>query len=90
MSPILSGRSALPLLALLAALAGCSAAPPADAPDMTAPTDNLPLAEYAGPYGGGPAFDRLDLDGPEPAIEDRKSKRLNSRQCTGARMSPSS
>ncbi|WP_412069216.1 M3 family metallopeptidase [Rubrivirga sp. IMCC43871] len=59
-----------PLVALLIALAGCSAAPPADAPDMTAPTnDNLLLAEYAGPYGGVPAFDRMDLDLLEPAIE---------------------
>ncbi|WP_412061344.1 M3 family metallopeptidase [Rubrivirga sp. IMCC45206] len=59
----------LPFLALLAALAGCSAAPPADAPDMTPQTDNLLLAEYAGPYGGVPAFDRMDLDLLEPAIE---------------------
>src|SRR5690606_37347524 len=37
---------------------------------MTASADQNPLLqEWTGPYGGVPAFDRMDLDHLEPALE---------------------
>ena len=43
---------------------------PTEAPDAM-PTDlsNPLLAEWTGPYGGVPAFDAMDLDDLEPALE---------------------
>ena len=43
--------------------------------DMTAP-DNVLLAEFAGPYGGVPAFDKMDLESLKPALEWGMEKSL--------------
>ncbi|MEX0646090.1 MAG: M3 family peptidase, partial [Parvularculaceae bacterium] len=32
-------------------------------------SDNLLLAEWSGPYGGVPAFDKMDVSGLKPALE---------------------
>ena len=56
--------------AALAALAvGCS--DPAMTTPESAPTDtdNALLAEWTGPFGGVPAFDRMDLDALQPALD---------------------
>jgi peptidyl-dipeptidase Dcp len=37
--------------------------------DMSEPDANVLLAEWTGPYGGVPAFDRMNLDAVEPALE---------------------
>ncbi|MEP1554263.1 hypothetical protein, partial [Paraglaciecola sp.] len=53
--------------AVLIALSACSekttvkVAPPKD--------DNPLLAEFSGPYGGVPAFDKMDLSYLKPALE---------------------
>jgi len=36
---------------------------------MSTDTDNVLLAEWTGPYGGGPAFDKMDLADLKPALE---------------------
>jgi len=38
--------------------------------DMATDTDNVLLAEWTGPYGGVPAFDRMDLADLKPALEN--------------------
>jgi peptidyl-dipeptidase Dcp len=47
------------------------AAEPAPSTSMAAeaPRENLLLAEWTGPYGGVPAFDRMDLADVKPALE---------------------
>lgn len=37
--------------------------------EMTNVTDNVLLAEWTGPYGGVPAFDKMDLSDVKPALE---------------------
>ena len=37
--------------------------------EMTNVTDNVLLAEWTGPYGGVPAFDKMDLSNVKPALE---------------------
>ena len=37
--------------------------------EMSDVTDNVLLAEWTGPYGGVPVFDRMDLSGLKPALE---------------------
>lgn len=67
----------LPLLAAAGALAlaGCASSSPTEAPDsMTTETaaalhTNPLLAEWTGPYGGVPAFDRMELADLEPALD---------------------
>ena len=44
--------------------------------DMTAPADNVLLAEWTGPYGGVPAFDTASLDDLKPALEWGMEKNL--------------
>jgi peptidyl-dipeptidase Dcp len=44
---------------------------------MTSPADsNTLLAEWTGPYGGVPAFDRMDLDALKPALEAGMARHL--------------
>ncbi len=59
-------RSIVGVLALGLA-AACGGAPTEDG--MTKSTDNVLLAEWTGPYGGVPAFDRMDLAALKPALE---------------------
>ena len=53
-----------------------------DAPELAVPTgfetllDNPLLAEFDGPYGGVPAFDKMNLDDLKPAIEWGMAKNL--------------
>src|SRR5262245_26399505 len=66
-------------LALLCALLPACAAPSASAPPSSSaapadappapPVDNALLARWTGPYGGVPAFDRLELGALKPALE---------------------
>jgi len=46
------------------------------APDKGAADGNVLLAEWSGPYGGVPAFDRMDLAQLEPAVEEGMSRNL--------------
>ncbi len=62
----LSMRLAFPLAAALLLGPAGAAAQDAAAPAMP---DNPLLAEWTGPYGGVPAFDRMSLDDLEPALE---------------------
>ncbi|GAB5380058.1 MAG: M3 family metallopeptidase [Aliiglaciecola sp.] len=62
--------------AMIATLAGCSkpstdtqTAAEKPAMEATQQADNPLLAEYAGPYGGVPAFDKMDLADLKPALE---------------------
>ena len=46
--------------------------------DMTKDSDsNVLLAEWTGPYGGVPAFDRMDLDALKPALETGMAMQLD-------------
>ncbi len=57
------------LVTLLAACATTTDEVPAVAHSVPAPAANLLLAEFDGPYGGVPAFDRVDLGELVPALE---------------------
>ncbi|WP_255478789.1 M3 family metallopeptidase [Rufibacter sp. XAAS-G3-1] len=68
-----------PSVLVLLALVGCTSTQPQQ-PTATVPTtpavtqpqqepDNLLLAEWAGPYGGVPAFDKMKLADIKPAME---------------------
>ncbi len=62
----------------IVALAACGA-PSSDseeAADDGAPTDNVLLAEWTGPYGGVPAFDQMDLEAVKPALETGMDRQL--------------
>ncbi len=68
-------RISLPLVAsitLATALTGCSKSS-TETPDMQAPTatteSNILLAEWTGPYGGVPAFDKMDIKHVKEAME---------------------
>ena len=74
MTTLLRMRIPLVVAALALMASGCATSSPTEADPM--PTDspsalstNPLLAEWTGPYGGVPAFDRMDLDSLEPAIE---------------------
>ncbi|MBI5488949.1 MAG: M3 family metallopeptidase [Deltaproteobacteria bacterium] len=53
-------------------------APAADVPAADAPAaqDNILLAEWTGPSGGVPAFDRMDLASLKPALETGMARQL--------------
>lgn len=61
--------------AVIVALSACSENPTSKTqttkalPEVTAEQQNPLLAEYAGPYGGVPAFDKMDLADLKPALE---------------------
>ncbi len=65
LSPL--NRVVFVLIAALS-LAGCAEKP--------METNNILLAEWTGPYGGVPAFDRMNLDDLAPALEKAMSDRL--------------
>ena len=59
---------------VILALGACSPAPEQQAPvapsaEATQQIDNVLLAEFTGPYGGVPAFDKMDLALLKPALE---------------------
>jgi peptidyl-dipeptidase Dcp len=66
-------RSSLPKVAGLAAMAfvvACTGQSSYVTDSNAAATEgNLLLAEWTGPYGGVPAFDKMDLDALKPALE---------------------
>jgi peptidyl-dipeptidase Dcp len=49
------------------------------APDTgtTTDTDNALLADWTGPFGGIPAFDKMDLDALKPALEAGMARQLD-------------
>ena len=75
-NPILVGVSAL-LISMTSACDNASTpddgtettAETAAATDVSAETANPLLADFAGPYGGVPAFDKMDLAAVKPALE---------------------
>jgi peptidyl-dipeptidase Dcp len=71
-------RNFLTLLALVAVVAasGCSRTPQAEQPAQFADQENVLLAPWTGPYGGVPAFDRMELDQLEPALEAAMAMQL--------------
>ncbi len=69
---------AVPALAALAFVVACGG-PPADTSTDSpeAPVEsNVLLEKWTGPYGGVPAFDRMDLTALKPALEAGMSKHL--------------
>jgi peptidyl-dipeptidase Dcp len=58
-------------VALAASLAGCSKSAPEQtaATQAPAPNTNILLAEWTGPYGGVPAFDKMNIADAKPAME---------------------
>ena len=46
------------------------------APQKADAEANVLLAQWAGPYGGVPAFDRMDLAAVKPALEEGMAKNL--------------
>jgi peptidyl-dipeptidase Dcp len=76
-------RTKLALLAgavVLTSLVACSdsSKPAAESAAMTAPADtsNVLLAPWTGPYGGVPAFDKMDLAQLKPALESAMATHL--------------
>jgi len=60
-------------------LSGCAPDPePVESaqPAPTTPQENVLLARWTGPYGGVPAFDRMDLDQLEPALDAAMAMKL--------------
>lgn len=69
--------------AIVMALAGCSQAPETQSTISAAPAqaettvaDNVLLQDYKGPYGGVPAFDKMDLSDVMPAMEAAMAEHL--------------
>ena len=69
--------------AIVMALAGCSQAPETQSTTSAAPAqaettvaDNVLLQDYKGPYGGVPAFDKMDLSDLKPAMEAAMAEHL--------------
>ena len=69
--------------AIVMALAGCSQAPETQSTNSAAPAqaettvaDNVLLQDYKGPYGGVPAFDKMDLSDVMPAMEAAMAEHL--------------
>ena len=69
--------------AIVMALAGCSQAPETQSTASAAPAqakttvaDNVLLQDYKGPYGGVPAFDKMDLSDVMPAMEAAMAEHL--------------
>ena len=69
--------------AIVMALAGCSQAPETQSTNSAAPAqaettvaDNVLLQDYKGPYGGVPAFDKMDLSDLKPAMEAAMAEHL--------------
>ncbi len=62
-------------IAAIATLMACGVAyaqqseEPTDTPDAGSGGENILLAEWTGPYGGVPAFDKMDLAALKPALE---------------------
>jgi len=56
-------------LAPVLGLSGCSRSPEPEQPGQIADQENVLLEPWTGPYGGVPAFDRMELDQLEPALE---------------------
>jgi peptidyl-dipeptidase Dcp len=62
-------------IAAIATLLACGVAyaqqseEPTDTPDVGSSGENILLAEWTGPYGGVPAFDKMDLAALKPALE---------------------
>ncbi len=73
--------NSLPKLACLAAMAlavACTdqSMKTTDGAHDAAMKSNALLADWTGPYGGVPAFDRMDLDALKPALEAAMAKQL--------------
>ena len=67
------------IIAATASLIFACAERPAEtarAPEAAGPEGNVLLAEWTGPYGGVPAFDRMDLAALEPALDAGMAKNL--------------
>jgi peptidyl-dipeptidase Dcp len=63
------------VLVLVVVLTACGGQAP-ETSDMSDETTNVLLAEWTGPYGGVPAFDRMTLEAVEPALEYGMAKSL--------------
>ncbi len=69
--------------AIVMALAGCSQAPETQSTASAAPaqaeaiaTENVLLQDFKGPYGGVPAFDKMELSDLKPAMEAAMAEHL--------------
>jgi peptidyl-dipeptidase Dcp len=60
------------LLALACVVAGCAE----PSMETTGRSTNALLAEWTGPHGGVPAFDRMDLEALKPALETAMARQL--------------
>lgn len=69
--------------AIVMALTGCSQAPETNSTESAGPvqaeaiaTDNVLLQDFKGPYGGVPAFDKMELSDLKPAMEAAMAEHL--------------
>jgi len=67
-----------------------SEAAAATLPAAPAAADNPLLAEWSGPYGGVPAFDRMDLADLKPALEAAMAEQLDELEAVAANPAPPS
>ena len=79
-------------LALIASLTALSAFTSAPATAQTAPAaaTNALLQPYTGPYGGVPAFDKMDLAALKPALEAAMAKNLAEVEAIAGNPAPAS
>jgi peptidyl-dipeptidase Dcp len=67
-------RAAIATAALFAV--SCAEPNPMNSAIDAVATDNALLADWAGPYGGVPAFDSMELDSLKPALEEGMARQL--------------
>jgi peptidyl-dipeptidase Dcp len=73
------------ILATVALLVGCSGT---STYEVAGVDGNILLAEWTGPYGGVPAFDRMDLEALRPALEAGMALNLEEIDAIAANPSP--
>jgi peptidyl-dipeptidase Dcp len=71
-------RAAIAVAAACVAMfaVACAEPTPMNRTTETGTTDNVLLADWTGPHGGVPAFDRMDLDALKPALEAGMARHL--------------
>lgn len=81
---------AVPGLAAIAVMVACGGQPADTSTDShEAPVEsNVLLAEWTGPFGGVPAFDRMDLAALKPALETGMAKHLQELHAIGSDPGP--
>ncbi len=71
-----SSRPTLQTAMLALGLAASASSQTMNMNSTSAPAGNVLLAEWTGPYGGVPAFDKMDLQALKPALEEGMARNL--------------